>query len=279
MVCDRRKMKQVVLVSGASSRLGRGVVRELARRGMVVYGGVRGGSSTSTREKREIEKELEVEWRKLGIRKVKLNVLSDRDCVRAVKEIVRREGGINVLVNNAGYTLSGPTLEFNAEEVEKILMTNVVGAWRLTKEAVGVMRGKGGGKIINVTSLNGLVSLPNFGVYSASKQALEALGEALRYELAEEEIWVTNVAPGAILMEGGAKMRHRPAREKFKLLAWVLPMVKIETVARKIAEVAESKRPPLRVLIGRDVKLVYNLKRFLPGYLWERLMMGVWRGK
>lgn len=257
-------MQKVALVTGASSRLGNLVINEFLSKGFIVYGASR--KSTSGKHK-----------------SIKLDVTSDRDCKTAITKIIKEEGRLDVLVNVAGVTFTGEGVSFSSNDYLDILNTNAVGAFRLLREVVPHMKGQGGGKIINVTSLNGLVSLPGFALYSSSKHALEALGLAMSYELKANNIYVTNIAPGAIdfgsMKNEKKSTAHKPAREKFRILYYLLPMVKAHGIAKKVLEVAESKHPTNRIVMGRDARIMTTMQRVLPRRVWNSLMNYVWHKK
>lgn len=265
-------MLQVVFISGCSRGLGKSLAETLASKGFVVYAGVR---------KQEDIKKLNSIWKNSfpTIHPIKLDITLDKDCQRAVKKIIVNEKHIDVLVNNAGYGLSGPTDRFTPQEYLDILDTNAVGAFRLIREVVPQMHSQKKGRIINITSLNGIVSLPNFGLYSSSKFALEALGLALRQELKKDGIWVTNIAPGAITSKTKLikDLPHVPAREKFWIIKKLMPMVTQEEVVAAIERVINNPKPPARVIFGRDAQITTFLQRFLPQKLWDFLLSFVWQ--
>lgn len=254
--------RKIILVTGASRGLGRVMAEILETNGYTVYKGVRNIQEG-------------------GGKVVKLDITNEQDCRDAVKQIIEKEGRIDVLINNAGYTIAGPTTGFEIKDYQQILNTNTIGAFRLIKEVVGQMRKQKYGRIINITSLNGLVALPNFGLYSSSKFALEALGLSLRYELAKDNVWVTNFAPGAIASgaKEGAPLPHKPAREKFKILYFLMPMITQEKIAQKLIEIIENPRPPASVLMGNDAKITHLLQKILPGVVWDKLLLFVWNKK
>ena len=227
-------MKEVVLVTGSSSGLGQEITLFLSKKDFVVYG----GSRTET----EID----------GVKWLKLDITSDKSCKEAVHEIIKKEGKIDVLINNAGYALSGPF---------EILVN---------------MKSRGGGKIINITSLSGLVSFPNFSVYSASKFAFQAFSESIRYELLKDNINITVVAPGAIYSEEKVKLQHKSARQKLWPLRLLLPFVRGEKIVQKIYEIIKMDRPPVITVVGRDAKIIWVLNRLLPRALWDKLQKFIW---
>lgn len=259
-------MKKVILVTGANSALGKLIVKAFLGQPATIY--------ASARDPHEIEENANVV-------PVKLDITNDNEVKSIISKIIKEEGRVDVLINNAGYTVSGEEISFEVGEFLRILDTNTVGAFRLIKEVVPYMKRQRSGRIINLTSLNGLVSFPGFSLYSASKHALEALGDSLYYELAKYKIGVTNVVPGAISMDREAKgnMAHKPAREKFKILYFLLPMATGEKVAEVIKNVALSTNPPSRIILGSDAKIIFFLWRFLPNFVWRRMMRFVWEAK
>lgn len=265
-------MPQVILITGCSRGLGKLLAETLASKGFVVYAGVR---------KLEDVSRLKSLWESshLAIHPVKLDITVDKNCKEAVKRITVNEKHVDILINNAAYALAGPTDQFTTQEYLDILNTNAVGAFRLIREVIPQMRSQKSGRIINITSLNGVLSLPNFGIYSSSKFALEALGLALRYELKSSNIWVTNIEPGAIAQKTKStkKLPHVPAREKFWIIKKLMPMVTQEEVVKAIEGVISSQKPPARVILGRDAQITTFLQRFLPQRLWDCLLSFVWR--
>ena len=259
-------MRKIILVTGCSSGLGEKLAQNLSGN-YEVYAGAR-----------DLEK---IQVSNKFIHPIRLDITNDSECQKAVGDILNKEGKIDVLINNAAYSLVGSTPDFEPQEYKNILDTNAVGAFRLMRLVIPGMKSRKSGKIINITSLNGLVSLPNFGLYSSSKFALEALGQALRYELAKDNISVTNVAPGAILSTSLKKksLPHRSAREKFFLLKILLPMITQENVVTEIGKIIDSPHPPGRVILGRDAKITYFLQKYLPFWVWDKLLLFIWNKK
>gem|GEM_PF-3272587 len=249
--------KKVILITGGATGLGHVIAEELCREHTVYC--------TS----RDVKQEQEG-----GIRYVRMDITSESDVREAISQIRNKEGSIDVIINNAGVTLSGPTLDFSAEDFKMLLDTNVVGGFRILKEVF--RHNEKPERVINITSLNGFFSFPNFGIYSASKFASEALGLALRYELGATT-QVVNVSPGALLAESQKKMPHKTAREKIKILNWLMPLTTKEDVARVIAKLVRAKRVPAQVRIGRDAFIIHTLQRCLPGFMFDKIVFFVWR--
>lgn len=259
-------MKKIVLVTGASSALGRSVCEHLIEQDYIVYAGSRDTKKLKFNKK---------------IHPIKLDITSDGNVKKTVATIIKEQKRIDVLINCAGNTLSGSTQDFSTSDYIDLLQVNVLGAFRLIKEVVPHMKKGKTGSIITVTSMSGLISFPNFGLYSSSKFALEALSESLYYELKKDTIHVTTIAPGAIYNSDAdvSKMPHKPAREKFAVLKLLLPMVTIDEITHYILDIVNSQNPPSRVVVGRDAKLVYTMNRILPQRLWNALMVYIWQRK
>lgn len=252
--------KKIVLLTGAKGGLGQVIAEHLIAKGHVVYG------TSRNKEPSDIN----------GIRWLVMDINSDEDCMNAIANITAKEGRLDIVVNNAGITLSGPTLDFSTSDFKNIFDTNVIGPFRLIKAAYSHPIKPS--LIINITSLNGFMSYPNFGLYSASKFALEALGFALRYELSPSTK-VVNVAPGAIHSKASNKMSHKPARERIPLLKWLMPLTLQEDVAIVIGKLISAATVPPRVLIGRDAQIINALQRILPFTIFDKIIFYIWRKK
>ena len=173
-------------------------------------------------------------------------------------------GGIDVLVNNAGYGLVGAVEEASAEEVRDQFQVNVFGQITLLRAVLPFMRERRSGRVINVTSVSGLATWAGTGVYCASKFALEAIGRTLAAEVAELGIKVINVAPGGMRTDYAgrslvATWRELPdyngtARQAKTMLTAHAggEMGDPEAVARAIIDVADAEDPPLNLLLGAD---------------------------
>jgi len=251
---------KVVLITGGGSGLGKMIARQLIASGYVVY--------ATTRQVTTAEAN--------GMRLLKMDITSGDDCRNVIQTIMAEAGRIDVIINNAGITLSGPTMEFTVDEFKGILDTNLIGAFRLLKAVFAYPHKPK--LVINLTSLSGFLSFPNFGLYSASKFAMEALGLALRYELAPSTK-VVNVAPGALLAESSKKMAHKSAREKSRLLNWLLPLTSAEEVSRVIAGLINAPSVPPRVLIGRDARIINAMQKLLPFSVFDKIVFYIWRKK
>ena len=267
-------MKKIILITGCSSGLGKCLAELLSEGGHVVYAGIRNDQE---------RKKLSASWKnQLNLHPIKLDITNDKECAEIISQIIKEQKRLDVLINNAGYTLSGPIENFSSTDFSNLLNTNVIGTFRLIKEVLPFMKQKKSGHIINITSLNGLVALPHFSLYCASKFALEGLTRSLISEVNSFNIKITNIEPGAMKGEVSPdkekKLSHKPAREKFAILRILMPIVTIQSVAKKISDIIDNQNPPTSVLIGNDAKITTYLQRFLPNFLWNKLVAYISHG-
>ena len=180
-------MSKTILITGASSGFGRDTAETLHRAGHTVYASMRGVQGKN----REAAEAL----RKLGIKTVELDVSDDASVEAGVENVLAEAGTIDVLVNNAGIASAGVTEAFTTEQAKAIFDTNVIGLLRVTRAVLPSMRRQHDGLIINLGSILGHVTFPFVGIYGASKFAVEALTDSLRYELSQLGVEVVEVQP------------------------------------------------------------------------------------
>src|SRR6266850_6713868 len=182
-------MSKTILITGASTGFGRDTAETLAKAGHTVYASMRDPKSKNKTHADELSKK--------GIQVVDLDVTSDASVDKAVSEVLKSAGKIDVLVNNAGIASAGVTEAFTADQATILFNTNVIGILRTSRAVLPCMREQHDGLIINVGSILGRVTFPFFGIYGASKFAVEALTDSLRYELSQLGVEVTLVQPSA----------------------------------------------------------------------------------
>ncbi|HEU5055205.1 MAG TPA: SDR family NAD(P)-dependent oxidoreductase, partial [Kofleriaceae bacterium] len=193
-------------------------------------------------------------------------------------------GGVDVLVNNAGYGLGGSVEDLSMEELREQFETNFFGLVAVTKRVLPGMRERRHGRIINVSSIAGRVALPGVSAYNASKFAVEGFSESMRHELLPFEVYVSLVEPGTFRTDIFDRNRRIAARASDPSSAWAEMTRKISAivdsrvekstadprdVARVIADIATAARPRLRYLVGRDAVAQRLIARILPDRLWE----------
>lgn len=182
-------MPKSILITGTSSGFGRDTAETLARAGHKVYASMR---DIAGRNRPHAEA-----LRAHGLNVVELDVTDDTSVESAVSAVLAQTGRIDVLVNNAGIFAAGVSEAFTPDQAKILFNTNVVGLLRTTRAVLPAMRGQGDGLIVNVGSIVGRVTFPFFGIYGASKFAVEALTDSYRYELSQLGVDVVLVQPSA----------------------------------------------------------------------------------
>jgi NAD(P)-dependent dehydrogenase (short-subunit alcohol dehydrogenase family) len=182
-------MSKTILITGASTGFGRDTAETLARAGHTVFASMRDPQGKNRQHAQTL--------RDQGAVVVELDVSSDTSVDEAVKEVLARARRIDVLVNNAGVASAGITEAFTPDQAKVVFNTNVVGLLRAVRAVLPAMRNQRDGLIINIGSILGRVTFPFFGIYGASKFAVEALTDSLRYEVSQLGIDVTLVQPSA----------------------------------------------------------------------------------
>lgn len=255
---------KVAIVTGVSSEIGSSIALKMLENGIKVI-----GTTTKKVNQSTIEN---------GIILNQLDIRNQKSCDQFEKFLKANNLSPSILVNVSGATIVGKSINFSPEDFQNIININLIGQFRLIKTLYPYLK-KNKGKIINITSLNGLISFPNFSLYSASKFAFEALGIGLRYEFEKDGVSVTNIAPGAIKSSNQSlsKMPHRPAREKFIILKWLLPLTTARSVSEKVLNIIKIENPPAQVFVGRDINLLVLIKKVLPDFIWDRLMIYIWK--
>jgi NAD(P)-dependent dehydrogenase (short-subunit alcohol dehydrogenase family) len=182
-------MSKTILITGTSNGFGRDTAETLFHAGHTVYASMRGAQGKN----REAAEAL----RELGIKTVELDVNDDASVEAGVGNVLADAGKIDVLVNNAGIGSAGVTEAFTAEQAKEVFDTNVIGLFRVTRAVLPSMRQERDGLIINIGSVLGRVTFPFLGIYGASKFAVEALTDSLRYEVSQLGVEVVAVQPSA----------------------------------------------------------------------------------
>jgi NADP-dependent 3-hydroxy acid dehydrogenase YdfG len=180
-------MSKTILITGASSGFGRDTAETLHQAGYTVYASMRGVQGKNG--------DVAGVLRKLDIKTVELDVSDDASVEAGVKTVLTEAGKIDVLVNNAGIGSAGVTEAFTTEQAKAIFDTNVIGLLRVTRAVLPSMRQQRDGLIINIGSIFGRVTFPFTGIYGASKFAVEALTDSLRYEVSQLGIEVVELQP------------------------------------------------------------------------------------
>ena len=264
-------MERTVLTTGAGTGIGLATAIELARRGFDSVGGVR-----SEAKARAVTRAA----RKAGVkvRTVLLDVTDPPACKRVVDELAPYG-----LVNNAGVPASGAIEDVADDAARQAFETMVLGPMRLARLALPHMRQQGGGRIVNISSIYGLMTTPLTGWYQASKHALEALSDALRMEVASDGIAVVLIEPGAFrsnIWESATNdVQRRLDSDYFAAYKRLEDGIRASQrlmgdpleVGRLIASVMTAKQPKPRYLVGYDARAIDIYSKLLPTEVRDRL--------
>lgn len=256
--------KQTIIVTGSNSGFGRLIAETLARQGANVFAGMRNLDGKNKQAANELRALAQQEH--LAIELVNVDVTDDTSVQQAIEHVIRKSGRIDVVVNNAGVSSSGPLDTFNMKQIQRQFDTNVFGIWRMNHAAIPYMRAQKSGLLLQIGSLVGRMGLPFAGTYSATKFALEGLTEAYRYELAPFGIDAVIVEPGTYPTEiankrftpedGEDQAPYIQTMKAFQAAFWAEnrsatppdPQDVADAVARLVAQPAGTR--PLRTIVA-----------------------------
>ena len=260
-------MTKIAVVTGSSSGIGYETSLLLARNQYTTY--------ASMRNMKKSDELLKIASKEnIPLKVIQLDVNDDRSVSSAIDSIVKENGRIDVLVNNAGFDLFGSLEELTIEEIKGQFETNFFGAARVTKNVIPTMRKQGSGIIINVSSIGGRIGLvPCNTMYHASKFALEGFTESLRHELTEFNIDVILIEPGAIRSNFAENIRtaknydsnNSPyAKTVQKVFEGFEPMLANASDPKEVAQVilnaANSSSPNIRYTVGKDAESILKAR-------------------
>jgi NAD(P)-dependent dehydrogenase (short-subunit alcohol dehydrogenase family) len=264
-----------VLITGCSTGIGRATAEHLADDGWNVHATARRPDSIEDLTRR-------------GCKTHALDLTDEGSMLNAVEE-VEKDGPIGALINNAGYSQSGAIETLPMETVRRQFETNVFGLIRMCQLVLPGMRHAGSGRIVNLSSMGGKLTFPGGGVYHATKHAVEALSDALRFEVGEFGVDVVVIEPGLIVTEFGetasasiADIEHGPYAKfnstvaKVTANAYTGPMARLgagpEAVAAKIARALTARRPATRYKVTPSAKMVMGMRRVMTDRMWDRFV-------
>ena len=248
----------IVLITGASSGIGRAAAKLFAERGYRVFGTARRPVGPQSDR---------------GIEMLAMDVRDQVSVKRTVAEVLDKAGRIDVLVNNAGYTVFGSVEETSPEEAQAQFDTNVFGILRVTQAVLPAMRRQGSGRIVNTSSVLGFLPAPFMGLYASSKHAVEALSESLDHEVRGFGIRVALVQPNFAKTEFGGHAvsvattidAYDAARQR--VTAAISRNMTAGTTPERIAvEILHAAEAPFRMRrpVGFTAGLLSRLRRFMP---------------
>jgi len=277
-------LSRAVLVTGCSSGIGRATAQRLAGSGATVY---------ATARRLESIADLEGQ----GCKLLALDVTDERSMQAAVRAVEDAEGAVGALVNNAGYSQSGAVETVPMEQVRRQFETNVFGLVRMAQLVLPGMRRQGWGRIVNLSSMGGKLTFPGGGFYHATKYAVEALSDALRFEVQGFGVDVVVIEPGLIktgfadaavgaLGEatgyGAAAANDDPYATFNRAVAkgtaeiYEGPLARLgggpEAVAAAIEKAITAKRPRPRYPVTPSARLAMVSRRLLPDRAWDKIL-------
>lgn len=268
---------RVALVTGASSGIGAATARALAAHGWLVYASARCPEAVQGLASH-------------GLRPLALDVTDDASMTAAVQVVESAHEAVDLLVNNAGFGLNGPVEELDMAEVRRQFATNVFGLVRMCQLVLPALRQKRAGRIINIGSIGGTFTTPGAGAYHASKWAVEAVNDALRYEVQSFGVEVVLIQPTGVytqfdrkiaetVRDTGAhspyaafKANHVRVTQQMFTGRNVAGIVRAEDVAAIIVRAATVARPQTRYKVGASAHVYSTLRRLVSDRTWDRLM-------
>lgn len=269
--------KQVALVTGASSGMGKEIAKQLLSDGLTVYVAAR-----------RVEKMKELET--LGAIPLKMDITRDNEVQNAVDQIEQNHKGVGVLVNNAGFGSYGAMEDFTLDEARYQFEVNLFGLARLTQLVLPYMRENRKGRIINISSMGGKMYTPLGSWYHATKHALEGWSDCLRLELAPFGIDVVIVEPGIIDTEFGdvlvGPMMLRSGDSAYAPMARRVEKATLDSygkgfassprvIARIVSKAVKSNRPKTRYVAGKLAKPVMFARKWLGDRIFDKMIMSV----
>ncbi|MDQ3873274.1 MAG: SDR family oxidoreductase [Thermoproteota archaeon] len=270
----------VAVVTGSSGGIGLATSLALARSGYLTYATMRNLA------KRNSIQSL-AEKQHLPIRTVQLDVTDENSVKNAIQSILSESEGIDLLVNNAGYGLTGAFEDIGIDEIKALYETNLFGVIRVTQEVLPIMRKQGSGRIINISSGAGRIGYPGGSAYVSSKFALEGLTESMAYEIEQFGIKAVLVEPGFVRTNFGenmviAKKAQDPNSPYSQMMIQMRSssvrsrMVEnasdADLVASVVVEAATAKEPNLRYLAGKDVQQLVTAKKNMSDEEFQRMI-------
>jgi NAD(P)-dependent dehydrogenase (short-subunit alcohol dehydrogenase family) len=261
-----------VLITGCSTGIGRATAERLAGKGMTVY---------ATARRLESVADLE----RVGCKTLALDVTDEASMQAAVAAVEQADGAVGALVNNAGYSQSGAVETIPMDELRRQFETNVFGLVRMCQLVLPGMRREGRGRIVNISSMGGRLVFPGGGAYHGTKFAVEAISDALRFEVRGFGVHVSIIEPGLIKtsfgdtahdsvpQEDGPYGKFNVAVAKTTAEAYTGPLAKLgagpEAVAKVVEKAISARRPRTRYPVTASARLALANHALLPDRGWD----------
>ena len=266
------EVSKAVLITGCSTGIGRATAERLARKGLNVYATARRPESIADLEQ-------------AGCKTLALDVTDEASMRAAVSAVEEADGAVLALVNNAGYSQSGAVETIPMDDLRRQFETNVFGLVRMCQLVLPGMRREGRGRIVNISSMGGRLVFPGGGAYHATKFAVEALSDALRFEVRNFGVHVSIIEPGLIRTsfgdtahdsvpeQDGPYGKFNAAVAKTTAEAYNGPMAKLgagpEAVAKVIEKAITARKPRTRYPVTASARLALANHALLPDRGWD----------
>ena len=274
MTIDRSRP---VLITGCSTGIGRATAERLARAGWNTYATARRPDAIADLEQ-------------AGCRTLALDVTDEASMSAAVERVQAESGSVGALVNNAGYSQSGAIETIPMDSVRRQFETNVFGLMRMCQLVLPAMREAGSGRIVNVSSMGGKLTFPGGGVYHATKHAVEAISDALRFEVGGFGVQVVVIEPGLIKTSFGeaavgsmSEVESEGPYARFNTEvaaatanAYEGGMARLgagpDAVAAKIEKAIETHNPATRYKVTASARVIMGMRRGMTDRMWDRFV-------
>ena len=274
---------KAVLITGCSTGIGRATAERLARAGHVVYATARNETTLEP-------------LAQLGARTMALDVCSEDSMRAGVERVVAEQGAVGVLVNNAGYSQDGAVESVSMEAVQRQFQTNVFGLIRMCQLVLPGMRAQRYGRIVNISSMGANFTFPGAGLYHATKYAVEAISDALRFEVKDFGVGVTVIQPGLIRTnfgeaaanslegqgengESGDGVYERFNRDVAQMTVEAYhkgPLAKFggdpDAVAKAVEKAITRRTAPIRVRVTPSARMLIAQRRMMGAGMWDRFL-------
>jgi NAD(P)-dependent dehydrogenase (short-subunit alcohol dehydrogenase family) len=267
---------KAVLITGCSTGIGRATAERLAKKGHTVY---------ATARRPESIADLEAK----GCKTLALDVCDEASMQAAVDHVVAAEGAVGALVNNAGYSQSGALEALDMADVRRQFETNVFGLLRMCQLCLPGMRDQGWGRIVNMSSMGANFVFPGGGIYHATKYAVDAMSDALRFEVKGFGVGVVIIQPGLIVTEfgetaasgtpsedAGPYAEFNAAVAKGTADAYKGPMAKLgagpEAVAKVVERAITTSRPRTRYRVTASARLLLGMRAVMTDRMWDQMV-------
>jgi len=268
---------QVALITGASSGMGKEFAKTLLASGFIVYALAR---------RTELMKDLE----NLGAHVLKLDISNEPQIEEVIKQIETEQGEVDVLINNAGFGTYGAVEDISIDEARYQFEVNLFGMAKLTQLVIPLMRNRGGGRIINLSSMGGKIYFPLGAWYHATKHAVEGWSDCLRLELAQFNIQVVIIEPGIIATDFGKVvidgLSHRSSNSPYKKMteAFSRALAKSyeknggtdpKVIANLVLKAIKSSKPKSRYVAGQMAKPMMFIRKWFGDRIYDKVALSM----